>query len=312
MSDVIDRPGKPINGDPAPRAQARTAETWPIDNLKPHPRQAVLFGDMPDAELQALCHSIQSRGLDHPIEILPDGTIIKGHQRFRACKLLGWSEIPVVVRHDLAAQGDAAVEAELIQDNFDRRHLDDLTLARGIQRLLELERRLPKGRRASPQGDLRDRLAARQQTGKSGRTVSRLLQMLRTPVEVQQAYSTGKLTRAQVLQVERLSRAAQEDVAKAIRDGQEPADAVAQFVPTPDRRHRRPRQAVVAFVAALERGLKDLDGRLAQIRSIKTEERQTLERARLVIGQVLDLPQDSDRNPCRAATRPRGLAARAD
>ena len=35
----------------------------------------------------------------NPLQVLPDGTIISGHQRVRAAKLLGWSHIEAVVRH---------------------------------------------------------------------------------------------------------------------------------------------------------------------------------------------------------------------
>jgi hypothetical protein len=99
-------------------------------SLSPHPHQPELFADMLEHELPSLADSIRERGLDHPIEVLPDGTIVCGHQRWRACRILGWSSAPVIVRHDHAAAGDVAVEERLITDNLDRRQLDRLDVAR--------------------------------------------------------------------------------------------------------------------------------------------------------------------------------------
>jgi len=114
-------------------------ETWPIADLKPHPKQAEFFNDLPDVELQNLMASIERNGLEQPIEILPDATIIKGHQRLLACTQLGWTEVPVRIRDDLVGN-DAEVEYELISDNVDRRQLDPVDIAICCKRLQQLER----------------------------------------------------------------------------------------------------------------------------------------------------------------------------
>ena len=88
-------------------------EEWELGSLKEHCRQAELFGDVPDDEFDELAESLQREGQRQPIEILPDGTIIAGHQRVRAARHLGWTSIRAVVRHDLAAAGPAAVEQHL-------------------------------------------------------------------------------------------------------------------------------------------------------------------------------------------------------
>ena len=110
------------NGTVAPPLFAQKKVTnRKISTLCPHPKQAI-FPDLPPDELRRLAESMK-RGLDEPVEILPNGTIISGHQRIKAAKLLGWTEIRCWVRHDLAEQGDDAVERRLIEANFHRRQL---------------------------------------------------------------------------------------------------------------------------------------------------------------------------------------------
>ena len=94
---------------------------FPMPKLKSHPRQQQQFGDVSEADLQALMDDIEQNGLRQRIEVLPDGTILVGHQRVRAAKRLGWKTIPAIVRHDLA---DDPVEAErlFLRDNDNRRH----------------------------------------------------------------------------------------------------------------------------------------------------------------------------------------------
>src|SRR4051812_27969140 len=108
----------------------QTVTKWKIAKLQDHPRQAEMFGDVDDGELKALAENMEKRGQRDPVEVTPNGTVIAGHQRVRAAKLLGWNEIDVVVRHDLAAEGDSAVEELFLEDNFFRRHLSPLTRAK--------------------------------------------------------------------------------------------------------------------------------------------------------------------------------------
>ena len=102
----------------------------PIASLKPHPRQAKLFHDATEEEIKELAESMANNGLDHPVEILPDGTIVAGHQRVKAAQKLGWKSIRCWVRNDLAKAGEEAVECRLIEDNVIRRQLTKLDEAR--------------------------------------------------------------------------------------------------------------------------------------------------------------------------------------
>jgi ParB-like chromosome segregation protein Spo0J len=60
-------------------------------------------------DVNELAASIAAVGLMHPIVIEPNGTLIAGQRRLEACKLLGWTEIPVtVVALDNIVRGEFA------------------------------------------------------------------------------------------------------------------------------------------------------------------------------------------------------------
>jgi hypothetical protein len=111
-----------------------------LDALRPHPRQQEIFGDVADHEIEELAASIGSRGLDHPIEILPNGRILRGHQRVRALRRLG--KYRIRGSRSVRSRGRRArVELAFLEDNLIRRNLGKLALARGYQALRDLQRR---------------------------------------------------------------------------------------------------------------------------------------------------------------------------
>lgn len=202
-------------------AMKRTVTKWKIAKLKDHPRQAEMFGDVGDGELKALAENMSKRGQREPVHITPDGTVVAGHQRVRAAKLLGWKEIDVVVRHDLAGEGDAAVEEHFIEDNFVRRQLSPLARAKSLKRLMELE----EGREVARFGftkkeELKARIAARM--GLSARSVSRYLLLLDAPAAVQRVFDTGAITLIVAGKVALLPKKAQTEVARRIESGENP------------------------------------------------------------------------------------------
>ncbi len=94
--------------------------------LRPHPRQFELFTQRSAAEDAALAKDLKEHGLDHPVEVLPNLTIVAGHRRVAAAKAIGWDTIDAIVRQDLAEQGEEAIMAFLIRDNAQRRQLSPL------------------------------------------------------------------------------------------------------------------------------------------------------------------------------------------
>lgn len=160
--------------------RASRTEPRKLADLHPYPDQR-LFGDLSDAEVESLAEDMRRRGLDHPIHILPDGTIVQGHQRVRAAQLLGWGEIDVVVRNDLAGNADATHEA-FICDNFHRRQLSPLAKARCARELFE------RTKQNSCEAEAATREYVGNLLGQSGRNVQRYLQVLRLPEALQEAF----------------------------------------------------------------------------------------------------------------------------
>src|SRR4051812_42820141 len=105
---------------------ARSVVRVRIEGLKAHPRQEAIFPGRLRDGIEELAEDMRRRGLQRPIEVLPDGTVVTGHRRTWAAEVLGWEEIDAVVRDDLAALGEDAVEGWLIEDNLNRRGLSVL------------------------------------------------------------------------------------------------------------------------------------------------------------------------------------------
>ena len=91
---------------------------------------------MDEGALQELAASIRAQGLMQPILVrrVDDEKyeIIAGERRFRAARIAGLSEVPVLVR-DVA---DEAAAAMALIENIQREDLNPLEEAQGIQRLL--------------------------------------------------------------------------------------------------------------------------------------------------------------------------------
>src|ERR1017187_2123795 len=94
-------------------------------------------------DLRPLVDSIAEVGLLHPVVVTPDGRLIAGQRRLEACRLLGWTDVPVTVV-DLyqAARGEA-------HENFVRKDLlpsEIVALKRAIE---PTERRSARERQGS-------------------------------------------------------------------------------------------------------------------------------------------------------------------
>jgi ParB-like chromosome segregation protein Spo0J len=257
-----------------------------LDDLRPHPRQADLFDNLPDGELKALAEDIKANGLKVRPDVLPDGTVVNGHQRCRVFRLLGREEVPVRVRYDWVALGKAQVERRLIEDNLHRRHLDKLGVARCAKRLFEIEK--TKGGRelhAWERGDVRDRVARRLKFG-SGKNLQRYLHILEAPIEVQRAFSAGEVKLLPAVAVAGLPKEAQAKIAEQIRSGGKPGEVVGRYLPKKPGRHAKVSDAFAAFTKALERGLDDLDGRLGLITCLRPEVDSVLRRAMKCIWRI--------------------------
>ena len=65
---------------------------WPLDQLKPHPKNAEIYGDTADEDLW---RSVREHGVLTPITVTAIGVVVSGHRRLVAARAAGLSEVPV-------------------------------------------------------------------------------------------------------------------------------------------------------------------------------------------------------------------------
>ncbi len=150
-----------------------------VSSLSPNPQQP--RRNFSDAQLEELAASIKTQGVLQPILVRPVAggsryEIIAGERRWRASKLAGLSEVPVVVR-ELSDQETLVVA---LMENLQREDLTPMEEAQGFFRLKE--------EFSLSQDDLAQRL------GKSRSAVANTLRLLSLPESARQDLAEGKIT----------------------------------------------------------------------------------------------------------------------
>ncbi len=134
---------------------------------------------MDEGALQELAASIRAQGVMQPILVRPVGTdrfeIIAGERRFRAARLAGLAEVPVLIKE----VSDQAAAAMALIENIQREDLNPLEEAHGIQRLLD-------------EFNFTHEQAA-ESVGRSRSAVSNLLRLLNLAAPVQTMLLAGDL-----------------------------------------------------------------------------------------------------------------------
>ena len=92
----IEHDGQQMQKSPDERLRL---ETWPITRLIPSPRNARTHSD---AQVAEIAGSIRAFGFSNPILVGEDGDIVAGHGRLAAARLLGLTEVPVIVLSGLS------------------------------------------------------------------------------------------------------------------------------------------------------------------------------------------------------------------
>ena len=155
--------------------------TLPIKDIVPNPNQP--RRKFAEKALEELAQSIKGQGLLQPILVRPLGEaqpgkyeIIAGERRWRASKLAGLVEVPVVVR----SFTDQETLAAALIENLQREDLNPVEEALGIQTLKE--------EFSLSQEDLAARL------GKSRSAIANSLRLLALPEQVRKDMMDGRLT----------------------------------------------------------------------------------------------------------------------
>ena len=150
----------------------------PLQMVEPNPAQPRKYFD-PD-ELQTLADSIAMHGVIQPLTVrqLPSGfyQIIAGERRWRASRLAGLTEVPVVV---IEADDKKAMELALIE-NLQRADLNPIEEALGYQQLI------------SEYGLTQEQAAER--VGKSRPAVANALRLLGLSRPVQDLLAEGRIS----------------------------------------------------------------------------------------------------------------------
>ena len=121
--------------DAAPSFESDTRiETLPLREIEPDPGQPrKTFDDETLAELSA---SIAEHGLLQPIAVRPRASggylIVAGERRWRASRMAGLTEVPVIVKD---VTDEQAMELALVE-NLQREDLNPIEAAQGIQTLM--------------------------------------------------------------------------------------------------------------------------------------------------------------------------------
>jgi ParB-like chromosome segregation protein Spo0J len=264
----------------------RTLARRPVAGLRPHPELVTLLGEPADEEVERLARGL---GAGRPqgllIEVTPDGQVIFGRLAVLAAQSAGLDEVDVLVHEDLAGAPDAVVALAVIDGLLGRGGLDHLGTARALARAHQLRPQVPyPALRDYQRGDLTDQVARR--LGVSRRSAQRYVRLAATPPEVQQAFLTGELHLTAAERVAGLPEARQAELAAALRGGEGPAKAVARFCTKAPRRHQKAPAPWANFLLALRRGLRDLEGRVDEVKTISTEEAELVDNTAALLRQV--------------------------
>lgn len=165
--------------DAAPSFESDTRiETLPLREIVPDPGQPrKTFDDETLAELSA---SIAEHGLLQPIAVRPKPSggylIVAGERRWRASRMAGLTEVPVIVKD---VTDEQAMELALVE-NLQREDLDPVEEAAGIRELMT-------------RCDLTQEQAARK-LGKSRSALANSLRLLSLPETVLELLKSGFIT----------------------------------------------------------------------------------------------------------------------
>ncbi|MFO1477184.1 MAG: ParB/RepB/Spo0J family partition protein [Verrucomicrobiota bacterium] len=180
------RPTGSADGAPAPASTAAATpatapgdrvQRLPLDRIRPCPLQP--RKDFAPEALQELADSIREQGIVQPLIVRQRGDhveLIAGERRWRAARLAGLKEAPVIVRE---ADDRDVLELALIE-NLQRENLNPIEEAQGYAQLTE-QFKLTQ-----------EEVAAR--VGKSRTVVANSLRLLKLPSALQKNLRDGKLS----------------------------------------------------------------------------------------------------------------------
>ncbi len=234
--------------DAAPSLGADTGvQTLPLREIEPDPDQPRKTFD--EEALGELAASIAEHGLLQPIAVRPQGlggySIVAGERRWRACRMAGLTEVPVVVKD---VTDEQAMELALVE-NLQREDLDPVEEAAGIRELMD-------------RCELTQEQAARK-LGKSRSALANSLRLLNLPESVLELLKSGFLEMGHAKVILGLpTPELQEQAARLVADNQlnvRQTEALCKKLAKPDRAPQEP-QSRGTLPVEVEESLKQVLG----------------------------------------------------
>ena len=251
-------------GDDVMNADAQTITTLPIAEVESNSAQPRKYFD--DAALAELAESIRLHGIIQPLTVrkLSSGyyQIIAGERRWRAARLAGLKEVPVVV---MEADDSKAAELAMIE-NLQREDLNPMEEALGYQALIQQYHMT------------QEEAAAR--VGKSRPAVANSLRLLELDPSVQQQVVEGRLSAGHARALVPLSPALQVRAAGTILQGGlsvRQTETLAKRLAAEKKAKRSPAANQVNYAAEAQQSLSSALGRKVRIVTGRNKGRIELE-----------------------------------
>lgn len=243
--------------DFSPQQAPDAVTLLPLQKVEPNPNQPRKIFD--EEQLQALSDSIAEHGLLQPLAVrsIGDGyyQIIAGERRWRAARMAGLSEVPVLV---VEADDRKVMELALVE-NLQRQDLNPMEESEGYRSLME------------DFGLTQEQVAAR--VGKSRPAVANALRLLALPDEVRALVVDGTLSAGHARAVlslpnERLQKAAAQKII-ALRLSVRQAEAMCKRMAAEKEKEEKTAPQTVDYVGECEKLLTRHLGRRVKIVSGK-------------------------------------------
>lgn len=244
---------------------AQAVTSLPLQKVEPNPNQPRHRFD--EEELQALADSISEHGILQPLAVRKmDGgfyQIIAGERRWRAARLAGLQEVPVVV---VEADDKTVMELALIE-NLQRQDLNPMEEAEGYRVLTE------------EYGLTQEEAAAR--VGKSRPAVANALRLLALPDEVRKLVEKGELSAGHARAILSLPTKTKQKTAAqrilALRLSVRQAEAMCKRLAAEEKKPEPSKHTGVDYVAECEKALSRRLDRKVRIVNGKRKGRFELE-----------------------------------
>lgn len=230
-------------GDDVMKTESSGSLSLPISQVESYSGQPRKHFD--EESLQELADSITEHGIIQPLTVrkLSSGyyQIIAGERRWRAARLAGLQEVPVIV---MEADDRKAAELAMIE-NLQREDLNPMEEAAGFQSLIETYHMTQE--------------EAAQQVGKSRSAVTNALRLLGLSPSVRKLVEENKLTAGHARALVPLSPSLQESAANAIIAGGlsvRQTEALVKRLSAEKKESKKPRNDEVDYLAEAQNELK--------------------------------------------------------